>query len=310
MILNSSRARTFQACARKYYWEYVRRLRRREWSNWPIDLGVWFHEALARYYTNHSIEPPPAHWHEEDAPEDAGRTKVQYAEDLMVAYMRRYPLDDEIFQNHQKPEFPFRVALGDSGHEHVGIVDLLVQHADVEPGQLVVIDHKVLAPQVPPGRWAHNFAMWGYVYGAMQALELPVVGYQMNIIRKLKNAGTPKQGAPGKKGDPFVRTPVIEVSTEQIAVFLAQRNQTCERIVDEKVSLAFGSEKAFPMDDTACYDFNRPCPFLELCWGDPQFDWQPDAARWHEVPERYLFALFEEKPELDYVEEMQMEEVR
>lgn len=88
------------------------------------------------------------------------------------------------------------------------------------------------------------------------------------------------------KGEDFQFIPV-ERQMAQLDSWLYDTHRWIESIELEKQRLQECSEadnfmRAFPKNTNACFDFNRPCPFLDLCKS------RPNPLSWPEAPPGYV----------------------
>jgi len=214
-------------------------------------------------------------------------------------------------------------------HHWVFRTDLVI----ADGNYVEVLDHKTTkgASATFIESWERNFQMYGYAYGYEKATGMPVSGYRMNIIRKLKTVGTPQQTTKqcpvcrnGKhkvqwcencnhtgrverennpSDQPFIRPDTYEWTEKKKELFVLQRQITIRRIMHERAVFDVNPEEAWPMNTKACYNMGR-CPFIKLCFDG-------DAVKWYEPGDLLLGDTYRPRPE-DYVSvrKMALEEAK
>lgn len=370
MYLNNSRADEFINCNRRSFWnqEFRGTGLTTQWVDENLAIGTIVHAGLAELYVppdGGSIEAASRAMDAEFAKifpnfeELAFDTKNDWLDnmDFVRRLVRTYeeeakPSDDFVVL---QVETPFCVVLGEmcykcgepyptdpdrtvfrnecvkceaTIHHWIGRIDMAINRG----GGLKIVDHKT-AKSVSDNylaSWHHSMQLAGYSYGYGKALGTPVTGYGVNILRKLKTVGTPRQhfkqcptcrngknkrltcdpcnatGKVAKENDssesPFQRE-WCSIEPEGIERFKLNRLRTIEDIETERERFKCEPEAAFPMNPKACYNMGK-CPFIALCHrGDP--------VTWYEPPE-HLLQNFDPRPD-DYVrdiEKMQTEEMR
>lgn len=264
MISNQSREKVWEACPRKYFWQYVCDLEPKPAAK--AFLGVQGHAALAAHYRGDAqyidvytrgISAAPVAVREAD---DYAKLAAIWAERL-----RDYPGvwagEDRQFEVVLVPEAEIPLAIGE-GHVLMTRADLIVRRRD--NGSLWVMDHK-FATRTGSSWWA-QFAVdkqgSAYTLAAEQLTGEPVAGWMINAIKPTKT-------------DPFERQAFAR-SRAQLESF---RNQTLHQIARRVAAVEEGRtipiedrpniyapwvDTHFPQHTGACHGFGN-CPFLGVC---------------------------------------------
>lgn len=349
MMINSSRLDTFQKCNRLYYWQSVFEFGgaspgiRPQHFNDDQKLGEVVHLGLAAFYRGEGIKTyregalkaldfDALSWDRRNTWLD----NLEWVDRLLAAY-ETWAKENDDFEviDVERPGFvvlgagcwhcgePYSVeedscpACHSPVHTLAFITDLLVSQS----GAVKVVDHKTAKSASGPylASWHYSMQLWGYSYGRMQ--DHPVVGYGVNILRKLKTVGEPEQtmrrcpechdgkrkklacDACEKKGQvkkennpsehPFQRE-WESFDNSKVELLLRNRLRTIQDIERETSRFDAEPDAAFPMNTTHCFTYGV-CPMLKLCW-----DWGlRNAEKWYEPP-IYMLDQFDPQPD-DYI---------
>jgi len=367
MLINSSRLDQFQKCNRLYYWTNLFDLGgnspgvRPQRPNNELQTGVIVHIGAANFYRGKPIKA-----YREEALQVLDFDALTW--DERNYWLDRFEWVDrllgeyEIWAGEQDDfevvdvEQPFFVTLGEicyscgqpysaadtqglfsrceaclsDIHRLAGMTDLLVRHND----RLKVIDHKTAKSTSESylTSWLHSLQLWGYAYGRQKATGEPVVGYAVNILRKLETVGLPQQttkqcpdcrngvrkklscstcageGRVEKENNPS-DTPFVRVWEKfdgpRAELLVRARLRTIQDIKREEEHFESEPDAAYPMNTTHCFTYGV-CPMLKLCW-----HWGLDhPEKWYEPPIE-LLDQFDPQPD-DYLttERLLLEEMK
>jgi putative RecB family exonuclease len=144
--LSASRAKTFDQCARKYYYSYIEKLPTKEWNH--LELGTYVHSALEifhRYIKDGSKELPRKLMGISSSEAfkkmtDSGKTLpdefLQEAKTMLSDYLSQ--IEQNGMPNVLEVEFPFTIPLNDH-YDLAGVIDRIDRDSD---GILHIRDYK------------------------------------------------------------------------------------------------------------------------------------------------------------------------
>jgi len=181
LYLSYSSISTYQDCARKYYFRYVRGIVREK--SLPEQYGIAFHEALDVYFDTRNVEKTTnkfdEHW-PNDAMEDKLRTRAR-AHKILREYAARYA-EDGITVTHKTDRelisFPIPNVRTEDGLSmyYTGKLDKIV-HWDQ---MTLVMEHKTTS-RMMMNRFNPNLQIKGYVWLAHQ-MGYNVTGAMIDVI--------------------------------------------------------------------------------------------------------------------------------
>ncbi len=175
---DSSSLNTYLSCPRKYYWRYVRHLRKKGYKKAPLDFGTAIHEALRIWYVKHDAKEALEVFHELWDERFADRLRThEKGEDLLIGYFQKYK--KETFTWISKPEMSFKVDF--LGSNFVGRFDGVIDFQ----GTPLVIDHKTATRMGNSyfNSYRPNMQMSAYVWAARQLFpELDIRGVMINVL--------------------------------------------------------------------------------------------------------------------------------
>jgi len=353
MLINASRMDTFSKCNRKYFWGSVFNYGDDGLGIQPgrpdenLKFGEVVHLGLADYYRGLRGSQLLKIYREQaltvldfDALDWDSRNHWLDNLDWVDRILREYEIwaetTDDFIVKHVETEgvvilgelcwkcgTPYPSDRFSSCQRCLTEIHHLVYRIDLgveQDGAYRVIDHKTAKTLGDSylDSWRHSLALFGYAYGHRKTESLPVAGYAVNIVRKLKTIGEPeatmkacpecRNGAKKKlacvsckgegrvekvsptAGQPFVRVNESFSSTQE-SLLIRSRIRTIQDIQRETERFESEPDAAFPMNPTHCFSYGT-CPFLKLCWnGNP--------AKWYE-PHMGLLFDFNPRP-ADYV---------
>jgi len=161
-------------------------------------------------------------------------------------------------------ERPFAVPLyTDNPHiQYIGRLDKVVRRE----GRIYVIEHKTTSLYRKATNFADSFVQSfspnsqvdGYTHGAHMLFGPKVRGVLVDAALVHKQIH-----------DAFKFIPVIR-ALEQLDAWLVETKDWINRYLMDRARVEEGKVMvAFPKNTAACFDWNRPCPFLEICKGVP-----------------------------------------
>lgn len=311
MILNISRASTFQECRTKSMYYSKQRLAPFRVAD-PLLLGGSYHKGLAHMFAKK--DPVGAILIAEKDYRDAYARQTSmilpeekaliernctWMNNSLAEFSKHYNLQDvEVLQ----PEVEFCVPLPDTEH-HCGFFHRILHPGESTEGcqdsrciqphwfkgktdavvqwknNIWLFEHKTEARtgDVYFTRFLLDFQPTGYIYGIKQATGIRPAGFILNIIKKPNSQF---------KGDPLT-----VVGFEREAYIRSDAD--LDRFAGEFSSLADDFETAFfnprkaYMNTKACTGWGRKCEFHDICMNHGEFD---------------LGGQFQIRPEWDYVE--------
>jgi len=346
MYINHSRIKTYQNCPRKYFWNYEFDGLGGKGLQFPgvnenLLIGTMIHAGLAEMYREGMpdtyfptlkktlIEEYPE-WEADPLEKNTWEENLKWCAQFLDDYYKNQFAKDEF--TCLNIEVPFSVPLGNTEHQYVGRIDMIVN----DNGRMVVYDHKTTksSSKLYLESWHYSNQLLGYVYGASKVSGFPIRGYCVNILRKLKSVGEKRptdrtcpdcrNGSRKKlscekckglgkvpisseeltKQNPFQRESE-SVGEGDLKRWEHSRLEVVKDIEADITLFNIGcaQETKFPKNEENCFSYGR-CPFLHLCWeGDPE--------EWFNPPMENL-CQFEPRPG-DYVndiEKMQKEELK
>lgn len=144
--LSASRAKTFEQCPRKYFYNYIERLPTKEWDH--LELGTYVHAALEifhRYVKDGSTEPirklmgissSEAFRRMTDSGKSLPDEQLQDAKAMLASYLRH--IEQDGMPNVLDVEFPFTLQLNEH-YDLTGVIDRIDRDPD---GILHIRDYK------------------------------------------------------------------------------------------------------------------------------------------------------------------------
>jgi len=256
MRINYSRVAMFQRCPRFYHWRFILNLVPPK-EPLPLLVGRAVHAGLAALYAktkdpaeylNKVFEDviETGHWLGPELEEL--QKQQQYSRFILEGYQRQWP--NEPFTV-LAPEVEGSVELPASRHILQFRTDAVVSWK----GRPWLLEHKTTAQLGPT--FFRKFRMDGqitcYVYAVWRTLGERPVGAIINAIRKSRKLDSAE----------FARDVVMR-SERQIHDFLQQFT----RQVDAIEASDPAESEAWPQHTDACVQFNRGCPYLDLCSND------------------------------------------
>lgn len=248
----------FKRCRRKFYFRHVRRLVGKDRSP-ALDIGTLCHTALQvlpHAGLDKALLAMELQWKEEMEEDWEDNCQVlDLAVVLIKGYAQEYS-NDPFTSIMDEFEFSFNI----SPYVYTGKIDRIVRGPD---GNFYVMEHKTSGevPSVHLRRFFNDPQITGYYIGAQQALKnLGGAKLAGVIVDGLYKPRAKKDGSyPPITEKNFVRE-VFTRSVEQVEEFLSNTEE-----VFKQISQAAGSIEAYYKCEGACFDFFRPCEYLDLC---------------------------------------------
>lgn len=269
-VLDSSKLTTYMECPRKFFYRYIMGWRP-DYPNNHLVFGSAWHLAM-EHITRHGVESTA----------DAVIVALKY-------YREHFPADtDELYE----PKTPANLANSVNeyahrfGHEHkdtdvlytelAGLVlvsldrtmafkcDAILRGPD---GRTFGLDHKTSQRKYTNwgDHWTMSTQMLTYLH-ALHCLYPDDDELQMLVRCAFFYKKTPTE---------FDDHP-IRKSGEQMQAWLERVNAWIDRLEYDMHELkeentAYATMQAFPMNDTACFNFGRQCEFFDFCnaWSNP-----------------------------------------
>jgi hypothetical protein len=252
-VWDNSTISCFQTCRRKYYFRHVLHLQPKI-KGTALLFGSAIHEGLDTYYITKDVEKAVDSFRAnyQDREGDEIRT-LAIGEKLLRTYAKKYA--NEPFTPIDKPEEGFVFPIGDILYG--GRMDLPVDW----DGQLWVVEHKTTTRLT--GSYFDQFELdkqiTGYIVGIEEYYGRKCTGCVLNVMEPWKEPirKTSKTKAPF---DHFLRK-AIQRSTALKDRF--KYNVQC--IVRDILWCEENNEFQEAEKKEACFYYNRPCPFLNLC---------------------------------------------
>lgn len=314
-LYDNTRISDFRRCPRFFFFRHIMSWKLSSVSELALIFGGSWHAAMDQVWAGVAAREPRldvintaydafvSHWTEagmdhpseidmERGKELAPRTPLNAREMLDGYYETRVRtiLGVDILE----VERPFAVPLdpNDPSLFYVGRIDKIVS-----PGKGAVrgIEHKTTTSvslsqglrnkgeHKIRGSYLDSFSPNSQVDGYAYALHLLYPGERQDIWvdAALVHA----------KGEDFQFIP-IERRMDQLDSWLYDTHRWIEAIELEKARLMEVSEgdkfmAAFPKNTNACFDFNRPCPFLDLCKA------RANPTSWNEPPPGYKIEVWD-----------------
>lgn len=290
-----SKLRTWQTCPRKYYWAYVRNLESKNLVL-PFYMGSCFHKGVENFYQG--VEPDKcllkAKEYAEDyltswfiGPEEEGEIEKSNAivQGALAAYFEVFSKDRDKWEV-TFSEQSFGMQLPNIPVEFVGTVDL----GFLRNEEMILMDHKLHSSigRHTVDHLPFDLQIMNYPTLVMKATGLKVAKVIYNVIKK------PHPSTRVRKDETF------QDFIERLkATYMLERDQYFHREVvqakktrlqsafndfcliaedifrkyDGKTSAQVLDPNNWPRNSKACFDFFKPCPYLNLCkFGDTPQD--------------------------------------
>lgn len=259
-----SRLACFQACPRKFQYKYEMGYEPR-WDGPPKPVGKAVHAGIEAFYTstNDAVSAALAAWDAEVTPEVVEQLGVDEQESIeryrMVveacvrAYVVKYTKDKFSDVHHVEQELET-----DMGHGRVltGRVDRIVGGLN----RSWIHDTKTTGLDIALVARAHMLRKQypGYTLNARANGEM-VSGVIMDFIRKPQAPRPLKAGGFGKMQDVLFHREWLPVTESDEQRFRKWFHAVCAMI--EECS----AYDDWPQNDGACLNFNRLCPYYDVC---------------------------------------------
>lgn len=261
--LGHSADSTFQACPKKYYWQYIKGLTPP--SSVPLIVGSAIHVALSVYHKladpSGSASPIPGLTGRASQAMSEGMTYIKEATShLGDDDMNRVSFDFmRTLRGYfaEYPEDPWKVLATEQefdlelwpGIRSTGRIDGIVEWE----GQTLVLEHKTTS--FTPLRYYQEHGHGGQITRYCRAASLlygkPVHGALLNLLQKPPKSGV---GRPKFARYVLVRTPAeIEALRRDLL------------IVRSAQALSHAAE-VYPQNTDRCFDYFQQCPFYRLCF--------------------------------------------
>lgn len=262
--LGHSADSTFQACPKKYYWQYIRNLTPP--SSVPLIVGSSIHIALSVYHelahiTDFSTKVIPGLTGRASAAmaegmayikqttshlgdDDINRVSFDFMRTLR-GYFAEYPEDTwKVLATEQ--EFDLELW---PGIRSTGRIDGIIEWE----GQTLVLEHKTTS--FTPLRYyqehGHSSQVTRYCRAASLLYGKPVHGALLNLLQKPPKSGV---GQPKFARYVLIRTPQ-EIETLKADLFIVRHTQ----LLSENTGV-------YPQNTDRCFDYFTQCPFYRLCF--------------------------------------------
>lgn len=281
---DNTRLKSFRSCPRKYYFRHIRHWVSDE-KALPLTFGLCWHEAVDTVWRLASTNWPDdkivktamaaflSKWEEEgmtpwqdisleDEKQMNPRTPGVAAEMLneYVKVRRPFIQKKELLE----VELPFAVPVGRENEMYVGRMDKVFRDPDVG---IIVGEHKTTTSYKKGGpfrsdyieSWSPESQIDGYLHAAhmMYGKEARYVYVDAALVHKEVHDG-------------FKFIP-INRQLSQLDAWLWETHYIMEEIAHNR-ELLFEKDHsqesylaAFPKNTNSCYEYMRPCPYLDLC---------------------------------------------
>lgn len=306
-LYDNTRIQEFRRCPRYFFFRHIMHWKMQSASELALIFGGGWHAAMDQMWQltadrlprqeviNESYDAFVGYWTENGLPHpseiDLGlsdlwkpRTPMNAREMLDGYYEARLRtiLDVEIIEI----ERPFAVPL--SPHDptlfYVGRIDKVVRPA---AGRVRGIEHKTTTAMRLGGRGKEHKISGAFMDSFSPNSQVDGYAYALHLLYKGQRADIWVDAAlVHAKGEDFQFIPV-ERQMDQLDGWLFDTHRWINKIEEEKEWLAQatpsdGFMAAFPKNTNACFDFNRPCPFLDLCKS------RPNPLSWETTPPGYV----------------------
>ena len=303
LTVSHSLTKDWKGCRRKFFWNYLARLRPKK-LHIPFFVGGFFHKGLEAFYNGQHPEdfiPALVLKMEAEAkkavfitPEEEEDLLIQSAivEGMLGAYAIHYAKDRKRWKIIDV-EFRFEVPITD-GISYVGSLDMLIE----EDGKYWIVENKTA------GRLDKNYVdrlpldtqITGYAIGARWAKKVPIAGVIYNVAKKpqlrIKVNESNEQFASRLKAD-YTSRPEFYFYREQLFRNTAAVNEYKAEIaelaadINDKLDILkeVGPVKALPhfYRNTDQCTIRGACPYLAICTKG----WNPQVASWYEVRDSF-----------------------
>lgn len=287
----------FKRCPKKWFWAWRKGLVPRAKSFGALELGIWMHEALAKWYVTGTVRNGVLADHFEDeatesiqAAKDAGAPdyEIDKAEELAAlgwnmakAYAVHYDFDPDVIVI--EPELPLAFTFDDAGvvvAEHAMKPDLV--YVDRRTGDVWLMEHKTASSI----RKAHLVIDdQARPYGTMAELGLRKLGLiqpgqhfagiMYNFLRKAVTDDRPRNGlgqALNQDGSVSKRQPPPTFERHPVKLTRAAKRLTLTRLRNEVMmivaftnSLRNKTIKVADIPKTPHSSCPRFCQFFPMC---------------------------------------------
>jgi hypothetical protein len=227
--------------------------------------GVAIHEALAAYYThfldmdwiprtNLAVDTFRSNMEEsydEYFEQERYAADLEWGEQLLSAYGMAYSKENAEYKCAFAVEQDVSFTFPDTGDQFTGRIDLGLSSYQ---GMDYIIDHKTTSWNI--GNLIRSLSVSGQATGYIFMWntahpEQPVRGIIYNILRLF-----------GKSAPEFKRSLVIK-APDDLEKFKLDIRYTLNEIAEKVAS----PTTRWVQNTEACFMYNRPCPYLELCLG-------------------------------------------
>jgi len=333
MFINHTRAKTFSACRRKYFWlyEFDGHGLVQDKKDEKLVIGIIVHAGLASLYAEEgiskAIDRAFQSFQEEMGPNQGPEWEdnLDLVSRLLTEYDEKVLPYDDFSPIIENIETPVTVDLGISGHKHVCRIDLPVNR----DGRIQMIDHKTTSSTGGTYLEAchYSYQLLGNCYGYEKALGLPVRGYAINILKKIKTIGLKEREMKqcpscraGKKKMPSCETcngtglvkrdekhtqspfqrEWESIGEDDLLRWEKNRLHTIGQIQHERALFDVSKSESWPMNTEHCFSYGK-CPFIDICH-------RGSGKRWYNPPMEMIHNFIPR--EEDYVDQMIKEEMK
>jgi hypothetical protein len=267
----------FKRCPKKWYWRWRKGYTLKNQGYGALDLGTWFHAALAQHYTH--TEPLIDCFNAVTAQVEANdRTDelIALGRDMATAYARKYANEPiNVIAVEEATQFQFQCG------KHMVTPDLLFSYLD-NPKAVWLREHKT-AKQIRTGHLeiddqARGLATMAEVVFRREGLltaDQRIAGVEYNFIRKAYSDKR-EQNAKGqylnKDGTVSKRQPTpvlvrhrVELSPRAKRISLQRINSEITRIATVTDALRTGEISPLDIDKTPHSSCEKLCDFFRPC---------------------------------------------
>jgi hypothetical protein len=258
VIINYSRYKLYQTCPRQYYWRYLQNLVLPKVAM-PLLFGRCVHKGLEVLLSGKDIEEAKTALLEEwnsgpqvpllPEEQELVAKHQRYALFVLEKYHATYPTEEWTVL---APEVEGTADLPE-GHKLKFRTDGIVSWRNAA----WLVEHKTTAALGPTffNRFRMDGQITAYIYGVNQVLKVQPVGAVINALFKARNLD---------KTD-FQRDIVMRTKS-QVEEFVTQLGFTCSFL--ERTTRNCPDKASWLMHTHSCFNYNRPCDYLELCYHD------------------------------------------
>jgi hypothetical protein len=245
----------YQRCNKYFYWRYVKKLV----SKYPATallFGRAIHETLAEWFKTMAVDIIPIFKTQMELIKDEFAEEAWYDEKMtdglamLESFLFNVPRTWQPIAIEEPVETLIPVTGGSV--KLTGRVDLVVKN----DGMVYIVDHKTtgwgLASLCQSLSVSDQATCYLLLWNQSHSLDLQANGVIFNIMRKNKSVVECKQH-------------LVMKTTDDLRRFRGDASYLLSEIMRKTTT----PDQCFPMNTGSCFNFNKPCPYLDLCKGIP-----------------------------------------